>query len=235
MRLIDITPQISENIAVFPGDQKFERDLAMDFRQGHNLQLSSIKTTVHLGAHADSTGHYHPDGAGIESRPLETFLGDCQVIAVPLRKGERIGLKDLVGISIRASRILFKTASFPNPDQWNGDFMSLSPEVIRELDAQGVILVGIDTPSVDPAESKALESHQALFQTGMAVLEGLVLQKAQPGLYTLMALPLPIKGGDASPVRAVLLDRTGVFADLTGDLTNDLTDDLTLDLAVDSN
>ncbi len=65
-------------------------------------------------------------------------------------------------------------------------------------------LVGIDTPSVDPFESKALESHQVLFERDMAVLEGLVLEHVEPGRYTLIALPLRLEGADASPVRAAL-------------------------------
>ena len=65
--------------------------------------------------------------------------------------------------------------------------------------------MGIDQPSVDPEDSKALESHQVLFARDLAVLEGLLLKDVPEGLYTLVALPLPIEGGDASPVRAVLL------------------------------
>src|SRR5205823_2726744 len=89
--------------------------------------------------------------------------------------------------------------------RWNSDFASLSPELITELAREGVVLVGIDTPSVDPEQSKLLESHQALFETKMAVLEGIVLDQVDEGLYGLMALPLKLKDLDASPVRAVLM------------------------------
>jgi arylformamidase len=65
--------------------------------------------------------------------------------------------------------------------------------------------VGIDTPSVDPMTSKALEAHNAVADHDMAVLEGVVLDAVPPGLYTLVALPLRIEGADASPVRAVLV------------------------------
>jgi len=65
--------------------------------------------------------------------------------------------------------------------------------------------VGIDTPSVDLFEDKVLLSHTAVARADMSVLEGLVLDGIAPGPYTLIALPLPIEGADASPVRAVLL------------------------------
>jgi arylformamidase len=205
VKIIDVSPLISSRTAVFPGDQSFERKVALDFAQGDHLALSSILTTVHLGAHTDAPNHYHRQGQAIHERALEYYLGRCQVISVQLPRGERIELRHLEGIEIQAPRVLFKTGSFPNPDQWNGDFNSFSPELIDVLARKKVILVGIDTPSVDPAESKGLEAHQAIYRNGLAILEGIVLDEVPDGIYTLIALPLKIEGGDASPVRAVLV------------------------------
>lgn len=204
-KVIDITPEIREDIAVFPGDTSFHRDEILSFKNGNNLVLSSIKTTVHLGAHTDAPSHYHADGVSMEKVSLETYIGECQVIEVK-NKVERIGVKDICE-DINAPRVLFKTNSFPNPYKWNNDFTALSPELIEYLSSKGVILVGIDTPSVDPANDKDLLSHNTIFKTNMAILEGIVLTDVNPGQYELLALPLPIKGGDASPVRAVLLEK----------------------------
>jgi arylformamidase len=212
MKIYDLTPMINSKLAVFPGDVSFQRNVSMDFSSGQHLTLSSIQTTLHLGAHADSSNHYHAKGQGVEARPLSAFLGSTQVLHVEKRSGERIQMKDLHGKKIQAPRVLFRTGSFPNPENWNSDFMSLSPEVIEFLHQQGCLLVGIDTPSVDPEQSKALESHQALYRTGMAVLEGLILAQVPEGLYTLIALPLPIQNADASPVRALLVDSPDLFA-----------------------
>lgn len=211
MKYFDITPAINEKLAVFPGDVSFKRNISMDYKSGDHLQLSSIQTTLHLGAHADSSGHYHAAGEGIEFRNLQCYFGKAQVIEVNISRGERILLKDIEGQRISAERVLFKTRSFPDPYNWNSDFNSLSPEVIEYLHAHKVVLVGIDTPSVDPETSKDLESHQALFKTKMAVLEGIVLDKVSPGLYSLVALPLPIQGADASPVRALLFENSNIF------------------------
>jgi arylformamidase len=206
LRIWDITPPITEDLAVFPGDVAFSRNVAMDFPQDH-LALSSVTTTLHIGAHADSSSHYHAEGVGVDQRPLERYLGNCQVVDVlALPRNARI-LPEHVQCRIEAKRVLFKTGSFPNPNRWNSDFNSLSPELVDFLAGQGVTLVGIDTPSVDPAESKGLESHQALFRRDVAVLEGLILDRVPAGIYTLIALPLPLKDADASPVRAILLDK----------------------------
>jgi arylformamidase len=128
------------------------------------------------------------------------------VVQVSLPRGERI-LPRHIG-EIHAPRVLFRTDSFPDPDSFNTDFNSLSPELIEHLHGQGCVLVGLDTPSVDPFDSKALESHQALARTGLRNLEGLVLDRVKPGIYTLIALPLKIESADASPVRAILMMET---------------------------
>lgn len=204
MKYIDISPIITPEIAVFKGDKEFERNILLDFKQGHNLLLSSIHTTVHVGAHTDAPNHYHPDGEDIADRDLNYYIGDCQVISVDLERGKRIYPEDLQNIEIKAERVLFKTNSFPDPNNWNGDFNSLSPELIKYLVDKKVILVGIDTPSVDPSDSKDLESHNEIYKNNLAILEGIVLSNVEDGFYELIALPLKIKGADASPVRAIL-------------------------------
>ena len=103
-----------------------------------------------------------------------------------------------------APRVLFKTGSFPDPSKFNLDFMALSPELVRYLQRCGVVLVGIDTPSIDPFDSKTLPTHLAVGEAGMADLEGLVLDGVQPGVYELVAAPLKLRNADASPVRALL-------------------------------
>lgn len=211
MRVFDLTPVIDSKLAVFPGDVAYQRDVSMDFKTGSHLQLSSFRTTFHLGAHADSSSHYHAEGAGVQARTLQTYMGNAQVLHVSVARGERIQLEHLAGKKIQAPRVLFFTGTFPDPQNWNSDFASLSPEVIEDLHQRGVRLVGIDTPSVDPETSKGLESHQALYRTKMAVLEGLVLAHVPEGVYTLSALPLPFRDADASPVRAILIDRPGLL------------------------
>jgi arylformamidase len=202
-RIWDISPLITDRIAVFPGDTPFSREIALSYEQGHHLTLSAMKSTLHLGAHADAANHYHREGKGIDARALETYLGPAQVCTVSLDPGERIRPQHLPE-KIRARRVLFNTGSFPDPNEWRDDFNALSPELIHHLADLGVVLVGIDTPSVDPATSKALESHQALYARNLAVLEGIVLTGVPDGLYTLSALPLRLKDADASPVRAIL-------------------------------
>ncbi len=205
MNIIDISPTISERIAVWPGDVAYTRKVALDFQQGHNLVLSSLTTTVHLGAHADAPNHYHPDGCGIGERALAPYIGPCQVIEAKPSNGVRLMPEDLGNPAITAERVLLRTGSFPDPEHWNTDFAALSPELVRWLADRGVRLVGIDTPSVDPFDDAVLHAHREIYARDLCILEGLVLDQVAPGSYWLIAPPLKLKGVDASPVRALLL------------------------------
>ncbi len=89
-------------------------------------------------------------------------------------------------------------------DRWDGQLAAFAPETIERLADRGVVLVGIDTASIDPADSKQLLSHQVIRRRGLRVLENLVLDEVPEGDYELIALPLKLTTADASPVRAVL-------------------------------
>lgn len=204
-RIIDISPPITSSLAVWPGDVPFSRSVNLAIESGANIDLSSIQTTVHLGAHTDAPSHYIKDGQGIDARDLSFYVGEAQVMRVNVSNGERVRPEHLTG-AIRAPRVLFRTSSYPDPNRFNPDFCSLSPALIEQLAGEGVRLVGIDTPSIDPAESNDLPSHAMIAAHDMAILEGIVLDGVEDGVYTLIALPLSIVGADASPVRAVLME-----------------------------
>jgi len=201
--LYDITPAISPALQVWPGDTPPSREVLLDMKRGANLTLSTLRATVHLGAHADAPSHYGMDAPAIEARSLDFYLGRCQVMRVPTGRGKRISLKDLSS-AVETERILFATGTYPDPSRFNEDFAALSVEIIDQLARQGVRLVGIDTPSVDLFDSRDLPSHQACLRHDLAILEGIVLDNVPEGIYELIALPLKLQGFDASPVRAVL-------------------------------
>jgi len=89
-------------------------------------------------------------------------------------------------------------------DRWDAGLTAYAPDTIERLADAGVVLVGIDTASIDPADSKPLPSHQVIRRRGLRVLENLVLDGVPEGDYELIALPLKLTTADASPVRAVL-------------------------------
>lgn len=204
---IDISPTLNSKIAVWPGDEKFLRDVSLDVDNNDHMSLSAIRTTLHVGAHTDSPSHFGKGTQGIDEVGLWKYQGACQIIAVNKPPHTEILPEDIREIQIVAPRVLFKTSSCPDSTQFNTNFVACSAGLIEYLASRDVVLVGIDTPSIDLFESKELPSHKATLKIGMAILEGVDLSAVDPGIYELTAFPLKIEGGDASPVRALLLKK----------------------------
>ncbi|MCG3126774.1 MAG: Kynurenine formamidase [Phycisphaerae bacterium] len=211
--IIDITPPISAALGVWPGDTPMSREVLLDMRRGDNITLSTLRATVHLGAHADAPSHYGTDAPTIEQRSLEPYVGACRVVRIAAGRGSRVTLAQFDAAIAAAPRgafrelpprILIATGTFPDPQNWNRDFAALAPELVDGLQARGVRLIGVDVPSVDLFDSKDLPAHQRFLKHDVAILEGLVLRDVPAGDYELIALPLPLVGFDASPVRAIL-------------------------------
>jgi arylformamidase len=199
----DITPPIREGMPVWPGDTVPEREVLLDMHRGDHITLSTLRATVHLGAHADAPAHYGREGRTIDDQPLERYLGACQVIDLSEVEAAWIGVDD-VREEIRAMRLLLRLRCEDGSGGFPERFPGLAPALIDSLADRGVRLVGVNTPSVDPFSSQTLESHARCLARDVAILEGLALADVAPGMYGLIALPLRLVGFDASPVRAVL-------------------------------
>lgn len=167
------------------------------------MNVSAITLSPHLGSHADAPLHYGRAAAAIGQVDLDPFLGSCRVIHA-IDKGALIRPEHLEHAARGLpTRVLVRTC-VTAPTEWSSTFVAFAPETISWLAAMGVRLVGVDSPSVDPADSKTLDSHQQLLAHDMRVLENLVLDDVPAGDYELIALPLKLTRACASPVRAVL-------------------------------
>lgn len=163
--------------------------------------------SVHTGTHVDGPLHTG-DGPGAAGLPLGAFIGPAVVVDARSAVSGEPPMVDgsvLNGLDAAAPRLLLRTRDAVDPATFPPSFAALSPELCRGLQAAGFVLVGTDAPSVDPADSKGLESHRLLVEAGIPNLENLVLSGVEPGRYTLVALPLPLTETDSAPVRAVLI------------------------------
>jgi arylformamidase len=206
-RLWDISPPISSETPAFPGDTTYQQHWTAQIGPGCPVNVSAITMSPHLGAHADAPLHYGRDAAAIGAVDLDPYLGHCRVIHA-IGKGALILPEHLDHRqSDLPPRVLVRTYQ-RSSSQWVSEFSAFAPETIAWLSAHGVRLVGIDTASVDPADSKTLDSHQQLLEHDMRVLENLLLDAVPEGDYELIALPLKLTSACASPVRAVLRSLT---------------------------
>ncbi len=204
-RLYDISQELSAATPVWPGDHPVRVEWRWTIGAGSPVNVATLHLTAHAGSHADAARHFEPDGATVGSLSLEPFLGPARLVEVLDRPS--IG-PDEVRLALAApgatpSRVLFKTRRHAG-EGFDPNFAWLEPGAAEVLAAAGVRLVGLDSPSVDPADSKALPAHKILGRGGVAILENLALAEVPPGEYELIALPLRLKDADASPVRAVL-------------------------------
>jgi arylformamidase len=202
--LHDISPPIRPGIAVWPGDTPFAQERSWAIGPGCPVNVSRITLSTHTGAHADAPLHYAEDGAPIDGLDLERYLGPCRVIDVRQARGAVQPADVADALAGAPPRILLRTAETAAVEHWDPDFTAVAAATIELLASRGVVLIGTDTPSLDPETSKTMDAHQAVHRHGLSILEGLVLDRVMPGDYELIALPLRLAELDAAPVRAVL-------------------------------
>ena len=204
LRLWDISPPVHAGAPVFPGDAAFSSVWATRIGPGCPVNVSTLTLSPHTGAHADAPLHYDDAGAAIGNVDLHPYLGRCRVIhaihARPLVTWQHLAhaVHDL------PPRVLVRTCLQAPVAQWDADLAAYAPDTIERLADLGVLLVGIDSASIDPADSKGLPSHQVIRRRNLRVLENLLLDDVPEGDYEMIALPLKLTTADASPVRAVL-------------------------------
>ncbi|SAL27927.1 cyclase family protein [Caballeronia choica] len=202
--LWDISPPIQPATPVWPGDTPVGVERVWRMEAGSPVNVARLTLSPHTGAHADAPLHYDAEGAPIGEVALDTYLGPCRVIhcigATPVVTPEQVAAL----LSDVPPRVLLRTYAQAPLDAWDPDFCAVAPETVDLLSASGVRLIGIDTPSLDPQDSKTMDAHKRIRAHRMAILEGLVLDAIAPGDYELIALPLKFVTLDASPVRAVL-------------------------------
>lgn len=205
-RIFDLSPPIDERLNVWPGDVGYTRTISGHMKDGSTVTTSVIRSTTHMGSHADAPSHYGLDAPTIDQMPLDLYVGECQVVTVNAVRGTRV-TPEQVEAAIDLPRVILRTGTFPDFQKWNTDFAGLSPELVDLMFEMGVKLVGVDTPSVDLFDSKDLSAHKAFLRHEMAIIEGLVLDGVPDGVYELIAVPLKLIGCDASPVRALLREQ----------------------------
>jgi arylformamidase len=205
VRELDISIPMGSRTPEWPGDQPFSCGWTMTLAGGGSVNLSAITTSPHVGTHADAPLHVHDGWPASHELPLAPFAGRALVCSVESSL-EAVNPRDLTSLPSTGpvERLLLRTqcsvAGGTFPDRWP----VLSIETIDMLFDRGLLLLGVDTPSVDGRHSKTLDVHKALFRGGAFNLENLDLRSIPDGEYHLVAYPLLLEELDAAPVRAVL-------------------------------
>ena len=208
-RIWDISQTLRTGLPVWPGDIPFELSVTGAVEDGSSVNLPRLPLSTQSGTHAECSRHVRDDAVDLAALDLTAFMGECELRDVS--DAQHVDSQGIVPASAvldrlpsRVERLLLRTLAKPDWNVWPAGFRALDPELIEAIAARGCRLIATDAPSIDPETCKQLRSHHACHRAGMAILEGVVLDGIPEGRYELIALPLPIVGVEATPVRAVL-------------------------------
>ncbi|AND38429.1 MULTISPECIES: arylformamidase [Cytobacillus] len=200
---IDISQPLTNAIAHWPGDTPFSYETAFTKEQTGSVNIGRITTSLHTGTHVDAPFHFNDEGEKILDLDIELYIGPACVIDVSAY--ETVDSEVLKGFDLEGvERVLLRTSVPNHSEVFPNQIPELTEDMADYLGSKGVRLLGVDVPSVDALDSKEMETHHALYRNGIHILENIMLDEIEEGNYELIALPLPIKDGDGSPVRAVI-------------------------------
>lgn len=204
MRIHDVSAPLGAGTEPWPGDTPFELDETARIADGDACNVSALRTSPHNGTHADAPRHVVEGGEAVDRLPLEPFVGP----AVVLERERALGLEgEALARAVPGGHRVLLRSGRSDPRSFPDRVPGVPVDWIDALAERDVPLLGVDLPSVDDRDSRELPAHQACLRHGIQILENLVLDGVEPGGYRLVALPLRIEGADASPVRAVLIER----------------------------
>lgn len=208
MKLYDVTVAVSSHVPIYQGDPKVSISVCHAIAEGDPANVSEIRFGVHTGTHVDAPNHFIDGARRVDELDFEKLVGPCRVVEID-HNVDAIEPRHLIGLG-GIDRVLFKTRNsefWSEPERgFRTDFTYISPEAAHVLAGSGVKLVGIDYLSVEKFGSTDFETHYALLEKEVVIIEGVDLRAVSAGDYEIFCLPLKWSGGggDGAPARTVL-------------------------------
>lgn len=203
---IDVTQTTYPGMPVWPGDPDVSaRPVARIGEGGAASNVSLLSLTSHAGTHVDPPLHFVPDGRGVDQLNLAVLCGPCRVLDLSDRNTHlTAGDLELAG-GWGEGRLLLKTRNSARQDgAFHEDYTAITLDAAEWLLAHGVLLVGIDGPSIEAFGSSGFPVHHTLLENGVVVVENLALAEAPAGPYELVCAPIKWQGADGAPARVLL-------------------------------
>jgi kynurenine formamidase len=225
LRLIDLSQEIFQGMSVFPMHQP--TFIMVNMTHEENMQKTGSKTlgfsarnlliSEHGGTHSDAVWEYNPSGATIDKMPMEYFWGSAICIDLSYIPSNRyIEPKDLEEAVKKSGQeimkgdiVLLYTAHYDRnfgTDKWQTEYTGLSYEAAKWLAEKGVVNIGVDAPAIDHPKDLDFSGHLICGKYHITNTENLCnLDKVVNKRFLYIGLPLKIRGGSGSPIRAVAL------------------------------
>lgn len=203
MEIYDLTFALEDGMPYFKGDPvpKIDQYKKID-KDGYNIKNLNFGT--HTGTHVDAPAHFIKNGRTIDKfTPMElSGIGTC----IAYSPGKGIKLPDQ-----KFNILLLYTGYNENWENFKEfeNFTYIDKEDAIKIKEYGVKVVGIDSPSAERAGSVYFETHHILLGNDIPIIENLkssTLKNLINKSFYLIAIPLPIKEGDGSPLRVVAVE-----------------------------
>ena len=201
LKIHDLTRTISQDMPVYPGDPQPKFDPHATIKD-NNANITRITVGSHTGTHVDAPWHFLQEGNSIDIEPLDKFIGEAAIIDASGKNS--ITAEDFSGYDIRSNDIIL---IYTGTGDRRTDFAYLDISAAQWMAEHKIKCVGIDTASVEEYGKKDAPVHKMLLARNIGIIENLVNLKQFAGSRKFfVCLPLPLKGIDGSPARAVLFD-----------------------------
>lgn len=208
-RVIDISIPIHPKMPTFPGDPGVEFESVMVMNDGAVANVTMVHMGSQTGTHYDAPHHILNDSQTAEQIPLERCFGSALVVELPADIHQITAEVLAQYVTEKTPRLLLKTRNsrfwHESPNEFKTDFAAFTADGAQWLVDHGIGLIGLDYLSIELYGAKELGAHKAFLKSGVTILEGLDLTRAEPGWYVLSAFPLKYHGLDGAPCRAVLI------------------------------
>ncbi|WP_291650602.1 cyclase family protein [Clostridium sp.] len=208
MRVIDLSHTINKDMTTYTKDEKPEiYNMATIEKDGFNEKL--LKICTHTGTHIDAPSHMINKGKTIEEFNISEFIGIAFIIDIS--NIEEVKVSDLIQYEEKLRNcdfLILKTGweKYWGTKSYLNNFPSLTEEAAKWICDFSLRGIGIDSISIDKFDSIDFEIHNVVLSRGKLIIENLTnLDNINSDEFTLVATPLKIEDGDASPVRAIAL------------------------------
>lgn len=221
-QIIDLTQEIFQGMSVFPMHQKtmifpnisHEESLK---KFGFMFATNNLIINEHGPTHTDALYESNPNGTTIEKTDLNYFIGSAVCLDVSSVSAQNYVTEEILDTALRKSGlsiehgdiVLLYTGHYDRnygTDLWQTSYTGLDISGAEWLGRKGVINIGVDTPSIDKPDDMKYSGHLICQKYQMLNTENLCnLRKVAGKRFMYIGLPLKIRGGSGSPVRAVAL------------------------------
>ncbi len=223
-RVIDLSQVLEEHMPNYPTHSKFFHNLWGSYWHGGRSLSYQLVMHEHNGTHVDAPAHFINDAqpeahVTIERVPVTRLLGrGVRLNYQGMKAGEYVSKSRLIdwesqhGALEAGDIVLFdfgwsaKWGLRPNDQRYVEDWPGVSWDAAQYLISKQGGAIGVDTLSPDPPEAlRTRPIHPVVLEKQVLIIENLCNLDQLPDFFLFLALPLRIRGGSGSPLRALAL------------------------------